>query len=152
MNVWGVITPQGVGRLHRVEGNMTGLKYVSILKTSLFGTARDYDIEICDFILAQDNDPKHNSNVARDFYDEKGIQILPWPPQSPDMNIIENVWDHLDKLIRQRNPLPKNIEELWDALQEEWHKIDVEYITHLYEGMPRRISALIAAKGSYTKY
>lgn len=150
--VWGVITPEGVGRLYRIEGIMDGKQYVRILKSALLGTVRDYDTEISDFILAQDNDPKHNSRVARDFYDDKGLCILPWPPQSPDMNLIEYLWNHLDDLVRARNPLPKNIEELWAALEEEWYKIDVGYIQSLYERMQDRVAALKAAKGSYTRY
>ena len=41
---------------------------------------------------------------------------MDWPPQSPDLNIIEAVWDHLD---RERNKrLPMNKKELWKLLKE----------------------------------
>jgi hypothetical protein len=68
------------------------------------------------------------------------------------MNIIENCWDYLEHMVRARNPLPRNLEELWVALQEEWGRLDVQKIRKLYESMPRRVAALDAAKGSYTKY
>ena len=43
------------------------------------------------------------------------------PPQSPDLNITEAVWDHLDREQTKRQPTTK--EELWDVLQEAWRTI-----------------------------
>ena len=41
---------------------------------------------------------------------DKTLTVMDWPPQSPDLNIIKAVWDHLD---RERNKgQPKSIEEL----------------------------------------
>jgi hypothetical protein len=68
------------------------------------------------------------------------------------MNIIEHAWDYLDRRVHSRSPLPKNLGELWDALVEEWGRIDDDYITKLYESMPRRVQALLEAKGGHTRY
>lgn len=43
----------------------------------------------------------------------------------------------------------KNIDELWDRVQEEWNKIPQEFIDSLYITMPQRIKDLIHAKGGY---
>ena len=48
------------------------------------------------------------------------------PPQSPDLNIIEAVWDHLDRERSKRQPTSK--EELWDVLQEAWRTIPEDYL------------------------
>ena len=42
--VWGCITPWGVGRLHRIKGNMDSKQYCSILEQSLLGTLHDYSL------------------------------------------------------------------------------------------------------------
>ncbi|TFK58033.1 hypothetical protein BDN72DRAFT_782606 [Pluteus cervinus] len=68
------------------------------------------------------------------------------------MNIIEHVWDYLDRRLRHRERPPKTRDELWEALQEEWHKIPLKYIRKLYLSIPRRIQALVRANGRYTKY
>lgn len=68
------------------------------------------------------------------------------------MSIIEHAWNEVDHHIRARFPLPHNLEELWGALQEEWAKLDINYIRRLYESMPRRVATLIKAKGGYTRY
>ena len=68
------------------------------------------------------------------------------------MNIIEHVWAYLDTMMRSHVVQPKNREEFWVALQEEWYWIPDDFIKKLYESMPTRVSALKSAKGGHTKY
>ena len=44
------------------------------------------------------------------------------------------------------------IEELWERTQVEWEKILAEECQNLIESMPRRLQAVLKAKGGYTKY
>ena len=48
-------------------------------------------------ILQQDNDPKHTSLLARTFISDHDVQVLTWPPQSIDLNLIENLWELVDR-------------------------------------------------------
>ena len=66
------------------------------------------------------------------------------------MNIIEHVWDELDALVRARYHTTRR--ELWVALQEEWDNFLREALNKLFESMPRRITALLKARGEHTKY
>jgi transposase len=153
--VWGCVTGQGMGRIHRIEGIMCGPDYVEILNKSYLGTLKDLKLRqtgTSGVIFQQDNDPKHRSKVAEAWFQAKRVKRLPWPPSSPDMNIIEHVWDQLDALVRARNPLPRNKEELWVALQEEWANFPQAALDKLFESMPRRVAALLKARGGHTKY
>jgi len=47
---------------------------------------------------------------------------------------------------------PSGVHELWDWFQEEWEKIEPSVCHNLIESMPRRIEAVLKAKGGYTKY
>jgi len=67
------------------------------------------------------------------------------------LNLIENLWDELDRKIRKHKPLPKNKNELWQILQE-WLKLDKLIYTNLVDSMPNCIAAVIANKGNPTKY
>ena len=49
--------------------------------------------------------------------------------------------------VRHRFPLPSSLKELQDILTEEWLKIPLEAIHKLYEAIPWRIDAVIAARG-----
>ena len=150
--VWGCITATGPGRICRIEGTMDATLYTQILDDELLGTLGDLGIKKKDIYFQQDNDPKHTSRLASEWFSKKKLDKLDWPSQSPDMNIIEHVWDHLEHRVRTRTKLPSNVTELWDALVEEWHNIEDDYIVSLYESMPRRVQALLDAKGGHTKY
>jgi len=41
-----------------------------------------------DWILQEDNDPKHRSKLCTEWKQQSGIVILDWPSQSPDANPI----------------------------------------------------------------
>ena len=150
--VWGCITAQGMGRLYRIDGIMKGVDYVEILNKQLLGTFKDRKIRKTAYLFQQDNDPKHTSKVATDWFRRSRVKKLPWPSRSPDMNIIEHVWNQLDALVRARNPLPRNKEELWVALQEEWTNFPKAALDKLYKSMPTRVAALLKARGGHTKY
>ena len=150
--VWGCITSYGVGRLHRIHGIMNAQMYCNILETSLLGTLSDHGMSSHCFFFQQDNDRKHTSRLADHWFHLYNIKTLPWPSSSPDMNIIERVWDILEKKVRRRPILPTSEDTLWKAIKDEWYKIPPSKIQHLYESMPRRVMALNEAKSKWTKY
>ncbi|XP_055306511.1 uncharacterized protein LOC129570812, partial [Sitodiplosis mosellana] len=86
----------------------------------------------------QDNDPKHTAGIARDWLDENVPNELNTPPQSPDLNPIENLWDNLDRRIRTHKISNKN--DLKNALEEEWSKIDTETTQKLVDSMQSRLT------------
>lgn len=153
--VWGCVTAEGMGELHRVVGNMNAVDYVQILDKNIPKTLRKHRLKVrgpSAILFQQDNDPKHRSKAAEAWFMRKKLRKLPWPSYSPDMNIIEHVWDQLDRLIRARDQLPRNLEELWQALQEEWVNFPKHSLDKLFESMPHRVEALLKARGGYTKY
>ena len=51
--------------------------------------------------LQQDNAPPHVSRATNKFFSKKRLQVIDWPPNSPDLNPIENAWSVLkDKVTR----------------------------------------------------
>jgi transposase len=67
------------------------------------------------------------------------------PPQIPDPNQIELLWEPLDSNVRSR--CPSSQEEMWNALNESWNNISHETIDKLIARMPRLIKAVIKCKG-----
>lgn len=62
------------------------------------------------------------------------MEVLPHPAPSPDLNPIEHVWMRLK--VNEREEVPKDVDELWVVLQEEWAKMDLEFINNLVKSMP----------------
>ncbi|CAF4883028.1 unnamed protein product [Pieris macdunnoughi] len=79
------------------------------------------------------------------YIHEVGIRRLDWPAQSPNVNPIEHVWDVLKRRGRSVQPFPRNIRELKRVIVEE-----LRFPQNIVESIPRRIQAVIMAKGSHT--
>ena len=84
----------------------------------------------------QDNDPKYCSRHAQQFFQENNVHWWPTPPESTDLNPIENMWRELKEYLRAKVK-PKHQSELINATvdQAKCRK----YIGHLRKVIPRVI-------------
>ena len=76
--------------------------------------------------------------------------IIKWPPYSPDLNPIENLWADLKKRVEQHNA--KTVEELKEAVEQEWRKTDAQLCQKLVASMPARIAKVLQYNGLPTGY
>lgn len=104
------------------------------------------------FIFMQDNARPHIARPVLDYLNEINIQVMDWPPRSPDMNPIEHLWDTLKKSVRRHLPAPRNLQELERVVLLEWDNIPQETIQNLITSLPRRVQAVIRARGGVTHY
>ena len=148
--IWGCMTWNGVGYATKIDGRMDGDLYLQILKDELQESLQYYGLNPPDVIFQQDNDPKHTCKKVKEWLDEQEFRTMVWPAQSPDLNPIEHTWGYLKRRLAEYPP--SGMEKLWDRIQVEWEKIPAEECQKLIESMPRRVQAVLKAKGGYTKY
>lgn len=75
------------------------------------------------------------------------FRVMKHPPQSPDMNPIELLWDELDRKLREDPPTSKS--DLLKKLQIYWRDISPEAIKKLIDRMPKVMRAVKKARGGH---
>ncbi|KAI2647801.1 Transposable element Tcb1 transposase [Labeo rohita] len=98
----------------------------------------------------QDLAPAHSAKTTGKWFTDHGITVLNWPANSPDLNPIENLWDIVKKKLRDTRP--NTLDELKATIEASWASITPQQCHRLIASMPRRIEAVISAKGFLTKY
>ena len=106
----------------------------------------------------QDNASIHTAQAVRQWFLDHGIRTTDWPPYSPDLNPIENLWHAMKCLALKMFPEimsgsgKSGRYKVEECLKAAWEALDESLFEELIESMPRRIADYIAAKGWYTKY
>ncbi|UYV83940.1 hypothetical protein LAZ67_X000653 [Cordylochernes scorpioides] len=124
--VWGAIAYDSRSPLLRIQGTMTAQRYVD------------------DVLRPQDNARPHTARISQQALQD--VQMLPWPPYSPDLSPIEHVWDIIGRRLHAL-PQPRSEDELWQMVEREWRAIPQDAIRTLIDSLPRRVAACIAVRG-----
>jgi len=152
VHIWGIIGPYGAGPIKLVKENLNSLKYQteildnppinSVCNAIQFPRKRG--------IFQQDKAPAHWSKSTKKYLSDRNVPLLPWPGNSPDLNIIENVWGHIGYKIREYQCTTAS--DLFAKIQELWYNLGPEYFDKLYKSMPQRVRNVIKNRGGTTKY
>lgn len=174
-NVYGGITRFGVTKLHAVTGtskaksnfknqqgqaarNITKGEYREVLNQTLLKEGRRvFSAQgLSSFVLQQDNDPCHNvaGEVIGEWNKRGGaglVQLLPdWPPNSPDLSPIENVWAWVDAEVAGMGC--KTFEEFCRAVDKTFASVPESMLKNLFDSIPKRLRTCIANDGHSTGY
>ncbi|GFU72666.1 transposable element Tcb1 transposase [Trichonephila clavipes] len=107
-----------------------------------------------DGIFQQDNARCHTAASVRAGFEEHQDEftVLPWPENSPDLNPIEHLCDHLDRVVRAMDPQPRNLAQLATALESAWLNMPENTFRDLSDSLPTRLAAVRSAKGGYSGF
>ncbi len=147
--IWGAMSSAGVGPLCFLKTNVTAPVYPDILEHFLLPSA-DQLFKDADFIFQQDLAPAQTAKRTKSWLNDHGVDVLDWPANPPDLNPIQNLWGIVKR--KMRNKRPKNADEMKATVKESWASIPPQQCHKLITSMPRRLEAVIKAKGAPTKY
>jgi hypothetical protein len=148
---------KGRSELIKIERELprgyTATSYIQALEESLLHVYKP------GYLWQQDNATIHVARPVKEWFERYGIWNIKWPANSPDLNPIENIWWTLKREVHKRYPTLETMgrsEAAWTKFiaccQEVWNQLDQELIRAVVDSMPRRIDAVIKAKGWQTKY
>ena len=114
---------------------MNAQRYRNILIKHL---NKDMNLHGCN-IFMHDGAPCHTANLVKKWFSNKGIKVMSWPGNSPDLNPIENAWNLMkNKVFKQGRNM--SVGQLKETIASVWNnEMDVEYFRKLSDSMPRRI-------------
>ena len=114
--VWGCFGAGNVGDFYKVKAILNKEGYHSILQCHAIPCGQRFIG--ANFLLQQDNDPKHTSNLCKNYLGREQsvgiLSVMEWPAQSPDLNPIELLREQLDLMVRKKCPSSQS--NLWEVL------------------------------------
>ena len=150
VHAWAGISKKGATAVCIFEGIMDAPLYCEILELTLLPFIQEKFPPPSTHRFMQDNDPKHCSQAAQEFYGRVGINWWRTPAESPDCNPIENLWHELKEYMR-REIKPRNKQELVAGINQFWATVDTRkccrYIEHLKKVLPKVIEKCGEATG-----
>jgi DDE superfamily endonuclease len=150
-HVWGCFSGGGVGNIYFYDDPLTADKMKKIYKDCLWQSANKLFGVDADWWLLYDNDPRHKAQVTIQWLSENFVRRrIDFPPYSPDLNPIENLWAYLVARVDKYNA--KTDEELKQAILKEWAKIPKDFLINLAHSMPKRCQEVIDHQGHKTHY
>lgn len=175
VNVYAGITKYGVSKLHFVAGtskmktqyknkkgdtakNVTSSEYKDVFTDTFLPEARRiFSAQgMSSYHIQQDNDPTHSKASAAAIKEwnsrhNSSVSIIPnWPPNSPDLNLIENVWAIVDSRVKQEGC--SSFEEFQETVTRVFNQLEATTLENLFSSMKRRLQSCIELNGARTKY
>ena len=149
--MWGCICFDSVWTLTAAEGNINSAKNIEILDKNLWPVVV-WNFEGKEYLVINDNAPVHRAHTVDNYKDQSEVTSMKWLAQSPDLNIIQNIWLYMKRELQKSaiNIATKN--DLLREIQSVWWNIELDYIRNVYQSIPDRLDNVIKMRAHLTKY
>jgi transposase len=149
VSLWGCICAEGLGHAELYAGSLDSTRHRDILRHNLISSFRQFYPD-GPWFCQQDNVRFHTTPETVTYLHEKGVTLIEWPPWSPDLNPIENLWNVLK--ARVDSHFPQTMEELEQSIREEWEATYLKFISRICRSMPSRLQLLLDNHGHKISY
>ena len=88
--------------------------------------------------------------MVKSWLGNQNVTTVPWPPNSPDLNIMENLHNQWKDRVAAHTPTTKVA--LKRFIKTEFYKFTKDELQNLVKTMPKRLRAVSAAQGGHIPY
>ena len=148
--VWAMIFANGNIWLEWLKGRQNSKSYKQLLDEKALPRIRRQIGN--DFVLQQDNCSIHVSKFIKEWMVKVNMTTLEWPARSPDLNLIENVWEMLAQLVYDGPEITKEA-QLWERIlgaKKQLIETRRDVIVHMFDHYEERLIKVIEKKGDIT--
>ena len=130
---------------------MNSERYIKVLEDFVYPISFEKGDPSIDWLYMDDNASCHRSHITKQFKKQMGLRTIEWPPYSPDINPIENIWSVMKKTIRRNIQLTDDLVNLKRLVINTWKDIPQATIDNVINSMSSRVGKILNCKGNRIK-
>ncbi|KAJ8254683.1 hypothetical protein GJAV_G00196010 [Gymnothorax javanicus] len=153
VTLWAMFCWESLGPIVHLEASLTPDAYLNIVADQVHPFMATVFPD-GDGFFQQDGGPCCTAQSVQEWFEEHDAEfkLLPWPPNSPDLNPLVNLWGLLEQQVRSAATPPGSLEDLKELLLASWDQIPQDTFRGLIESLALRVKAVLAAQGGPTAY
>ncbi|GBM45385.1 Transposable element Tc3 transposase [Araneus ventricosus] len=124
-----------------LDGRQNSPKYIETLENNLFPFAEN--IGVGNWEYQHDNAPIHTSNATKNYLNSTSVTVLQWPPISPELNPIENVWCIMSRKVYENGGQFYLVNALKTAIESAWYNLEPEILQTLIMSLKKNVYDVI---------
>lgn len=148
--VWAAFCADSTVALAFVTSKMNSAHYQDVLRLHLLPFLAQHPQQ--QYEMVQDNAPIHVSRSTKQWLSANNVTTIDWPPLSPDLNPIENLWGILSQKVYANGKQYTDVHSLKAAITQEWSRLNSQTLQNLAVSMSSRLFQVAARRGGPTDY
>lgn len=138
--IWRAISHCGPLNIYRIDGCMNSEQYIHLLQQYFLKQSIGEK-----WTFKQDKCSVHCSKYTKYWFEANDVDFLDWQVKEHNVNIVENVWGQLVRVVNTDGKQCENTSQLEAAIATSWPKVTIFYVT-LYRSIPNVIIAVSERK------
>ena len=127
-----------------INGNLTAACYQhEVLDTAVIPLLRNHRV----MQLLHDGDLAHRARATTAYLNANNVNVVDFPQKSPDLNIIESIWDELNCHVRRTGAIPTTLNQLRAIILYEWNNLPQNYVQCYVTSMRRHCLSVVNSAG-----